>query len=315
MSSTPSICAALVTPVDDTGNVCSQRFIAHAHWVLQNGCDTIVVFGTTGEAPSFSPIARVSALEALVSNGIQAEKLIVGTGCCSVEDTQSLTRHAIELGCHGVLIHPPFFFKAPTDDGIFTFFNRVIGGLSQSQANIYLYHFPEMTGAPITIPLIARLLESFPSYIAGIKDSTGDFDNMKALVEQFPMLKVFSGDDHLLWPLLEVGGAGAITATANLAPNLLADVLQGWQANTDTAQTAHITLQKLWEGMLLNFPISEAIKEIITEVSGDPDWRPVCPPLLQLPPSTRAQLLHEVEPFIRHFPPGLGVANNDVATS
>lgn len=308
MSSTPSICAALVTPVDNIGNVCNQRLVSHAQWVLQNGCDTLVVFGTTGEAPSFSLKARIAALDALINGGIQAENLIVGTGCCSIEDTQNLTRHALESGCHGVLIHPPFFFKTPSDDGVFEFYKQIINDLNQPSANIYLYHFPDMTAVPISFPLITRLLEAFPTYIVGIKDSTGDFDNMTALVKKFPTLKVFSGDDHLLWPLLAIGGAGSITATANLTPNLLADVAQGWKSNTESAQDAHQSLQKLWEEILLEFPISEGIKEIIADVSDDSNWLPVCAPLTQLSQEIRMQLLKEVEPFNQLFPTGLGAS-------
>lgn len=313
MVSRLSLCAALVTPVDAEGNVQAGKFAEHGRWVLRHGCDGVVVFGTTGESASFSPAARSAALDAFVGAGVPPETVMVGTGCCSVAETVRLSRHALDLGCHGVLIHPPFFFKSPSEGGVFDFYARVIDDLGRDDAKIYLYHFPEVTAVPITFSLIERLLTAFSPVIAGIKDSSGSFDNMKALVTRFPKLSVFSGDDHLLWPLLEAGGAGAITATANLTPNLLRDVANGWRSNSTVAQAAQAALIGLWEDTLLKFPVSEAVKELIAELSGDPGWRNLCPPLEPLPPSRRQQLLSLTQPFLEAVPAGLGTPQQSMA--
>lgn len=308
MVSRLSLCAALVTPVDAEGKVQARKFAGHGRWVLRHGCDGLVVFGTTGEAASFSPDARSAALDALIDAGVPPETVMVGTGCCSVAETVRLSRHAVDVGCHGVLVHPPFFFKKPSEGGVFDFYARVIDDLGRDDAKIYLYHFPEVTAVPVTVSLIERLLNAFSPAIAGIKDSSGSFDNMKALIARFPELAVFSGDDHLLWPLLEAGGAGAITATANLTPNLLRDVADGWRSDSPAAQAAQAILVGLWEDTLLKFPVSEAVKELIAELSGDPDWRTLCPPLEPLPPSRRRQLLSLVQPFLQAIPAGLGTS-------
>ena len=245
------------------------------------------------------------ALESVVAAGVPAETIIVGTGCCSVAETVRLSRHALELGCHGVLIHPPFFFKGPSESGVFDYFSRVIENLGRTDAKIYLYHFPEVTAVPITVSLIERLLAAFSPMIVGIKDSSGSFESMQAFITQFPELAVFSGDDHLLWPLLEAGGAGAITATANLTPNLLRDVAQGWQNNSPAARAAQANLVGLWEDTLLKFPVNAAVKELMAELTGDPSWRNLCPPLEPLPPSRRQQLLSLARPFLEAVPADL----------
>ncbi|MEM7123144.1 MAG: dihydrodipicolinate synthase family protein [Pseudomonadota bacterium] len=301
--------AALVTPVDSAGDVQLRKLVDHAHWVLGNGCDGIVLFGTTGESASFSPDARSAALDAFVGAGVPPETVMVGTGCCSIAETVRLSRQALDLGCQGVLIHPPFFFKNPSEDGIFAFYARVIDALGRDDAKIYLYHFPDVTGVPLTLSLIERLLNDFSPVITGIKDSSGSFENMKALVSSFSELAVYSGDDHLLWPLLEAGGAGAITATANLIPNLLRDVADGWQSNSPAAQAAQATLVGLWEDTLLKFPVSEAVKELIADLSEDPGWRTVCPPLEPLPSLRRQQLLSLADPFLEAIPSGLGTSH------
>jgi 4-hydroxy-tetrahydrodipicolinate synthase len=306
MNSNPLIYAALATPVDEEGNIHNQMLAEHCQWVMRNGCDGFVVFGTTGEAASFSISARQTALEKIVFSAPRTSKIVVGTGCCSTEDTVKLSNHAFNLGCHAVLVHPPFFFKEPSEAGIFEYYARLINGLSFPEAKIYLYHFPEMTAVPITFSLIERLLGVFPSAIAGIKDSTGDFENTKALTKRFPQLEVYTGDDHLLWPLLEVGGAGSITATANLTPNLLRDVMDGWQEDSPVAQSAQEALVGLWKNTLLKFPVMEAIKEIMADKSGNTEWRNVCPPLAELPPPRLQQLLSLIQPFEDSIPDGLG---------
>ncbi len=311
MSSDPALCAALVTPFDDKGQVDQPRFLDHAAWVLRNGCDGVTVFGTTGEAASVPLAARMAALEALVEGGLPAQRVIVGTGCCSVGDTVSLSRHALSLGCHGVLVHPPFFFNAPGENGVFEFYSRVVEGIGTDQARIFLYHFPEITGVPIEPSLVERLLTSFGPVFAGIKDSSGSWDNMAALVKAFPQLRVFSGDDHLLWPILQAGGAGAITATANLTPQLLQEVAKGWQDNRPEARAAQETLVGLWENTLLKFPVVEAVKELMAHKSGVSAWRTLCPPLAPLAPTLRHQLLSMSEPYLGDMPAGLGLSSGE----
>ncbi|SDX78393.1 4-hydroxy-tetrahydrodipicolinate synthase [Ruegeria halocynthiae] len=306
MGNLPTVCAASVTPVDIVGAADTQKLSAHCHWLLNNGCDGVVLFGTTGEAASFGIEERRSVLEEIIASGIDSARLIVGTGCCSVEDTMLLSRHALATGCAGILIHPPFFFRPATDEGSLAFFTELVESLGADARDIVLYHFPDATGAPINSAVIEQLMDRYPSVFVGIKDSTGNLDNMIELSRQFPDLKVYTGDDHLLWPLLEAGGYGAITATANLMPNLLAQVRVDWHEKRSNVHSAHATLSQLWEEVLLKFPISEAVKEVVASVSGDNGWRDLRPPLSPLPVPLRVQLAQMVAPFADRFPLGLG---------
>jgi 4-hydroxy-tetrahydrodipicolinate synthase len=273
---------------------------------LVNGCDGVVLFGTTGEAPSFGMRERKETLEFLVSSGIAADRLIVGTGCCSVAAPAPPSLLAFEAGWAGVLVPPPYFFRPASDSGVFQFFVELINTLGDAARDVIFYHFPEATGAPINADVISRLIERFPDVFVGIKDSTGSLDNMVSLVRKFPTLQVFSGDDDLLWPLLEVGGHGAITATANLTPNLLAQVRAEWSTNSAEVQEAQDLLVRLWSETLLKFPISEAVKDIISSISGEEGWRTLRPPLTPLPEARREQLLEMLAPLTSHLPAGLG---------
>lgn len=297
----PSICAALVTPLTPANCVDIPKLAQHAKRLLEQGCDGVVLFGTTGEAASFGIAQRQGALDGLVHFGVPASKIIVGTGCCSVADTAVLSKHALDHGCAAILVHPPYFFRPAGDDGVYEYFAGLVAALEDAARDILLYHFPEMTGAPISHNVIAELLAAYPRVFAGIKDSTGKIENTLDLIREFPDLLVYSGDDDLLWPVLAAGGHGAITATANLTPKLLADVKDGWKENTQAAQKAQSLLVGLWNETLLSYPVSAAVKEIIANVTQDENWQAVAPPLTRLTPQQRTQLLKDIKSYTKHF--------------
>ncbi|HYZ71944.1 MAG TPA: dihydrodipicolinate synthase family protein [Chthoniobacterales bacterium] len=120
----------------------AERTVAHFQWLLNQGCDALVVFGTTSEANSLSVTERTMFLEYAVSNGIDPRRLLPGTGCCSLPDSVVLTKHAIGLGCPGVLMLPPFYYKAVSDEGLFRYFATLIERVSDDRLRIYLYHIP-----------------------------------------------------------------------------------------------------------------------------------------------------------------------------
>lgn len=282
MNALPKYCAALVTPINASGAIDADLLYLHCDWVLRNGCDGAVLFGTTGEGPSFGISERQRALDDLIAQGIASSALIVGTGCVSVEDTATLTFHAIGHGCAGTLIHPPFFFRPANDDGVVDFYTQLVRRLGTKARGIVLYHFPEATGAGLSLRAIQRLLAAFPQVFVGLKDSSGDIASTVAFIDACPKLAIYTGDDHLLWPVLEHGGYGAITATANLFPSDLRDVGEGWSTSTPAAQKAQINLVTAWQDILLEFPITQAVKEVLARRTGKDSWRFLRPPLQQL---------------------------------
>ena len=186
----------------------------HGRWLLDNGCDGLAVLGTTGEANSFSLDERLLILDGLAEAGIPGEKLMPGTGACALPDAIELTRKALDIGAAGVLMLPPFYYKNPSDEGLFAAYSEIIQKVGDDRLRVFLYHFPQMSGVPITYPLIDRLLKEYPETVIGMKDSSGDFDNMSGAAREFPGFAVFSGSDEFLLPLIEAGGAGCITACA-----------------------------------------------------------------------------------------------------
>ncbi|MFT8244016.1 dihydrodipicolinate synthase family protein [Roseomonas sp. BN140053] len=272
--------AAVLTAVDADLAPDLELTAAHASWLLNNGCNGLGLLGTTGEANSFGVSERKTILEGLVSRGVPAAKLMPGTGTTNIADTVELTRHAATQGCPGVLVLPPFYYKNPTEDGLFAFFsevvNRVGGGVK-----LYLYHFPQQSAVPFTLKLIERLLKAFPGVIAGAKDSGGDYSNMKAMVDNFAAegFEVYSGSDEFLQQILRDGGAGCITAASNGNARFGAAVYAHRTGPEADAAQAKLTATRR---AATSVPLIPGLHEIIARATGQEGWRNIRPPHTRL---------------------------------
>jgi len=212
--------AAVLTPQHDDLSPDHGRLAAHSQWLLANGCDGLGILGTTGEANSFSTAERLEILDKLAENGVPTASMMPGTGCCAIPDTVEITKKAMEIGAGSVLMLPPFYYKNQTDEGLFAAFSEVIQRVGDSKLKVCLYHFPQMSNVPISMKLIEMLRKDYPDTVVGMKDSSGVLDNMVQAAREFPGFCVFSGADDLMLPLLREGGAGCITACANISSDL-----------------------------------------------------------------------------------------------
>jgi 4-hydroxy-tetrahydrodipicolinate synthase len=272
--------AAILTALKPDLSPDLDRMAAHARWLLANGCNGLGMLGTTGEANSLGLHERKAVLEGLIARGIPAAKLMPGTGCSNLSDTVELTLHARAQGCRGVLVLPPFYYKAPSDDGLFAYFSEVITRVGGGIA-IYLYHFPQQSAVPFSLDLIGRLLKAFPGAIQGVKDSSGDYANMKAMVDAFAKdgFEVYSGSDEFLQRILADGGAGCITAASNANSHWGGIVYaQRTGADADAAQAMLAATRKA----ATSVPLISGLREIIARSTGDDGWRTIRPPHLPL---------------------------------
>ncbi|WP_457492235.1 dihydrodipicolinate synthase family protein [Tardiphaga sp. P5_C7] len=220
-------CAA-TTPFNADLTVDQGLFMSHCQRLLDNGCTGIAMLGTTGEANSLSSRERMALLDAVVKSGIAPSKLLPGTGVASIMETVELTKHAVASGVGAVVMLPPFYYKGVSDDGIVDAYTAVIERVNDPRLRVVLYHIPQMSAVPISLDVIDRLRKRFPEIVVGIKDSAGEFANMKAIVERFPGFSVLVGADPLMLKLLPLGGAGCITAASNLVSRELATVFNGF---------------------------------------------------------------------------------------
>ncbi len=271
------IIAPILTPFDDDLSLATSLYVAHAKWLLGQGCAGIAPFGTTGEALSVGIDERIAAIEALVDNGIEPTQLIPGTGLSNVADTARLSRACLDIGCAGVMTLPPFYFKDVSEDGLFDYFEQLIMSIG-SDARIYLYHIPPIAIVGVPPSLAARLHAAFPDQIVGIKDSSGDWDNTKALFDVTGLV-VYPGSELPLIQALRLGAPGCITATANVNAGNIVKVVELYDhGDHAAAKVQHETVKRLRLTLQQYFPIP-AQKRLLAIATGDERWANVRPPL------------------------------------
>jgi 4-hydroxy-tetrahydrodipicolinate synthase len=215
-------------------------------------------------------------------------QLIVGTGAASLIDAIVLTKAAFNLGADGVMIAPPFFYRNAPLEGLVAFYCEVFTQSVPIDGAVLLYHYPTVTGVPISFELIWQLRDRFPYQMVGIKDSSGDVEHLRAFREEFPEMLVFVGNDSLLADALAIGGVGAITALANIMPEKLRAVYDAYERGEAVERTqAELNDAKK---QLSNFPTVPAVKALLhTKGLLATDY--VRPPLHPLQPGDRAKLL------------------------
>ena len=280
--------AAVLTPMLADFSPDLDRMAGHCRWLLANGCNGLAILGTTGEANSLGMSERISLMEGLVERGVPAARLLPGTGTTAIADTVLLTRTAEQLGCRGVLALPPFYYKNPSEDALFAFFSEVVqrtGGAPR----LYLYNFPQQSAVPFSLGLIARLLRAYPGTIKGAKDSSGDFANSSAMVREFGRdgFEVYVGYDDGLHEILKAGGAGCITAAANVNSAVGARVYAGWDGPNGAAAQTILTATRR---AVTTVPLIPGLKALMARHTGDAAWRTACPPHLPLSAEEQAQL-------------------------
>ncbi len=281
------VLAASLTPLAADKSIAHDRFEGHVKSLLNKGCDGVLLFGTTGEANSFTVGERQAALESLLEAGVAPSKLMVGTGCCALPDTLSLTRHALELGVHRVLVLPPFYYKNVSEDGLFNTFATLIEQLDNPALRLYLYHFPKMAVVSFTPELIARLEERFPEQLAGIKDSTGNREHTMMLNSRFPSLEVFAGSEMFLLDYLRAGGAGCISATTNLTAGLAAAVRNHYQSPDAQFEQQQLSAVR---AVFERYPVIGALKGLLAMQTGESAWQNLRLPLSNLDEDSVAEL-------------------------
>jgi 4-hydroxy-tetrahydrodipicolinate synthase len=281
--------APIVTPFrPDNGEIDLGWIPCHIDYLHAHRCTGIVACGTNGEAASMSVAERMAVTEtALAAARRHGMPVIVGTGASALPDTVALTRHAFAHGADAVLIMPPFYFKKPSDRGVAEWYRRVFDLSVPPGGRALLYNIPQATAVPITDGLLDLLLTSHGEVVHGVKDSTGDPAQLAHFRSAYPQLVYFAGNDHRVAESCLAGGAGSITAGANVFPHLAAETqAAAWGGGHGQAAQARLSAART---LLDRFPLQPATKAALAEVAGLPETA-VRPPQVELTPDQRAQL-------------------------
>jgi 4-hydroxy-tetrahydrodipicolinate synthase len=287
------VLSPVVTPFAADLATDPERFVRQCRWLLSQNVG-LAVFGTNSEANSLSVEEKIELLDRLVAAGLDPARMMPGTGCCALPDSVRLTAHAMKVGCGGVLMLPPFYYKGLSDDGLFRSFAEVIERVGESRLRVYVYHIPPVAQVPITLGVVERLLAKYPAQIAGMKDSGGDWNNTKAFIDAFAKsgFDVFAGSETFLLQNMRNGGAGCISATANVNPGPIARLFDTWKnADADPQQGRLDAIR----GIFQKFPMIPALKAAIAHHGRDASWATVRPPLVALTPAQSSALVGELD--------------------
>lgn len=285
------IVPAVATPFYPDGKVDLGRMAAHCRWLLTEGADGLLLFGSTGESASLTNAERMMVVDSLIAQGIPARQLMVGTGCCALADTILLTAHATDSGCAGVLVVPPFFFKNVPEAGVRRYFRDLIEGVNDPCLAIYLYHFPQTSGVPITPALAQDLARAHGTTIRGYKDSSGDWNNTLAVLDAVPGLEIFAGTEARMVDLIARGGAGCISATANLHTRSIRALVDAIGTDAQAERLAAVTA---FRNAFTGIPLVPAVKAVVAHLHNDPEWSRLRPPLMPLDGGAEAVLLKQL---------------------
>jgi len=290
--------AAALTPLKSDLSPDLEAVAPFLAFLVSRGCHGALIFGTTGEGPSFSPTEREAVWRAAlkIREQFPTFKLFAGTGTPSLTETIDLTKLAFDLGFDAVVTLPPYYFRKATDDGLFKWFEQVIHKAVPSDGSLFGYHIPSVAGIGFSIELISRLKDSFPSQFAGIKDSSHDEEFMQTLGKKFGTdLTVFNGTDSDFTLALQNHAAGCITALANIISPSLREIYDAFMDGKEpssmqkkVSEQRHI-LEKYQ-------PFPPLLKALLARTHNQPRW-PVRPPLVELEDKLIAEVLNELNDF------------------
>ncbi|WP_282605671.1 dihydrodipicolinate synthase family protein [Pelagibius sp. Alg239-R121] len=277
---------ALATPFQPSGEIADAALLAHARTCLEGGCDSVTLFGTTGEGASIAWEERCRLLGGFNEAGITGDRLVSGISATAVMDAVAQIKAAQSIGCKRVLLPPPYYFKQPEDEGVIAWYRAVFEQLDRGSVEIILYNIPSLTGVALSVDLIARLRDALGGSIIAVKDSTSDWDYTQTLLATHNDISILVGEERHLAAAVRKGGAGAICGMANLDPGSLRRM--AW----DGVEQPYIN--DLVE-LLSKHPLIPAIKTAIAQQSDEAAWSCVRAPLLKIEEEVAAQLQQELD--------------------
>jgi len=271
---------ALSTPFSQGGAIDSKLAVLHSKRVLQNGANSITLFGTTGEGTSLSQTEKLKILRTLIKEDILARQIIVAVMTSSLQDVVSQCIEYHELGVRRVLLAPPFFFKDLSFEGLLKWYSAVFVALRPLEIQFILYNIPQLTMVPIEPKLISALQDKFGSeMVFGVKDSTGNLSGTLEFLKNKDLM-VAVGDERTLADAMCHGASGAICGMSNIFPNELAEII-----NTKT----HNPMINKMTNLIVKAPVTAGVKALLAIKLNENKWLNVRSPLN--PSSEAHQLL------------------------
>ena len=287
------IYTASLTPLTSSYETNLPALVSHVEQLFESGSDGVAILGSTGEANSLTIEQRLDIIS-YCGRTLAPERLMMGTGSCALQDAIRLTQASIEAGVFSVLVIPPFYYKPQSDESVIRYYSELISSVDDSRLRIIFYNFPKLSGYNFSTEILQEFKERFGDIAAGIKDSSGNWENMLSITKNVPDFMVYSGTETLLLNILREGGAGCITASANLLAPECQLVYQAWrndQQNTaEQVQKELTVLRKALE----SYQFVSELKGLMALHTGSEHWQEMLPPFIPLLPSQVRELSEKI---------------------
>jgi len=233
----------LMTPFTPEGDVDHDSLANLVEWQLASGTHGVSIGGSTGEPGAQSIEERAAAIETVTRTVADRVPVVVGTGTAQLHETMEVTARAMELGIDASLIITPYYAR-PTQEALYVWYKTIAAEFPELP--IIAYNVPSRTAVDIAPETVARLYRDVENFV-GIKETTKDFEHFSRVIQLCGRdLVVWSGIELLCLPLLALGGAGFLSATANIAPAAHAQMYELWEAgDLEGARAIHYGLHPL----------------------------------------------------------------------
>ncbi|MEO0943433.1 MAG: dihydrodipicolinate synthase family protein [Pseudomonadota bacterium] len=287
------IYAAAISPLRADGSLDAAKLVRYCQYLISDGgCDGVAPTGTTGEGNSISFRQKLALPEAFAEAAFDPQRAIFGTGACAIQDVAELTKAALDAGFPNVLVLPPFYYKSPSNEGLFRFFAELIEKVGDARLRLYLYHFPQVSMTPIPVDVVVRLRSAFGPMIAGLKDSSGDMSQALAFAQATGGVEadfdVYPSSEAFLFEGLAGGCAGIISGSTNAFGRLVQS------ARADGADSATFERVKTARALASAYPLMAAMKQLEAWRTGDDTWTRMAPPLVPLDETQQENLRADI---------------------
>ena len=282
-----AVYSAILTPFNKDLTIDTKLFISHCEFLLKNNI-SLAPLGTTGEANSISISEKLDLIKTIANSDLPKEKIIIGTGNTSFVDAALLTKTSVENKICSVLLLPPFYYKNVSDEGVYQYYKEIINTVKSTNLRIFLYNIPQVSGVTISIDLVNRLKKEFSDTIAGIKDSSGNFENTKKYKEIKNFI-VYPGSEKFLYDGLHIGCSGCISATTNVNIDAAKLINSFDKSEGESINKKIKSVRDVFE----KYPVIPALKAI--KIKEDINWSNIRPPLVALSDQQRSNLAKDLK--------------------
>ncbi|MDB2548946.1 dihydrodipicolinate synthase family protein [Paracoccaceae bacterium] len=288
------IYAAAVSPFNKDGALDAKKLVNYCEYlVTKGGCDGVAPTGTTGEGNSISFIQKLKIAEVFADAKFEPSRVIFGTGSCATQDAVDLSKAMIDAGYPNVLVLPPFYYKNPSNDGLYAYYSELIESVGNENLRVYIYHFPQVSMTPIPVDVVVKLKNAYGPIVAGLKDSSGDINQALAFASATGGVKndfdVYPSSEALLFQGLEGGCAGIISGSTNAFGNYVQQALK------DGSDSKSFELVKAARAVASKYPLMAAMKQVEAWRSNDDTWTKMAAPLVKLDSEQKNSLKSDMD--------------------